>query len=261
LTQSFPEVADRVKISLVEALPRILPMFDSKLIEYTEQKLNATRKVKVWTKRAVTKVDPTTITIKNMDSGELQAVPYGTLVWVTGNSPVSLTKDLVQKLGATHQPVPRGLTVDEHLRVKGAKNIFALGDCALAGRLPPTAQVASQEGRFLGRLLNKFADDLHSENLANKQLPASDRPSSQVLDKNLDDSNKFAFNYLGTMAYIGDNEAIADFGPDSGKHAGFSTWLLWRSVYMSKLLSVRNRFLVASDWLRASVFGRDISRG
>ena len=261
LTKSFPEVADRVKISLVEALPKILPMFDSKLIEYTEQKLNATRRVEVWTKRAVTKVDPTTITIKNMDSGEFQSVPYGTLVWVTGNSPVSLTKDLLAKIGPAAQPVPRGLSVDEHLRVKGAKNIFAFGDCALAGRLPPTAQVASQEGRFLGRLLNSFADELHAETQALRGVPVAERPASEVLNKNLNDSNKFIFHYLGTMAYIGDNEAIADFGPDSGKHAGFSTWLLWRSVYMSKLLSVRNRVFVASDWLRAAIFGRDISRG
>jgi NADH:ubiquinone reductase (non-electrogenic) len=265
LSQTFPEVADRVRISLVEALPKILPMFDSKLIEYTEQKLNSTRKVQVWTKRAVTKVEPQQITVKNMDTGELQPVPYGALVWVTGNAPVPLTKALISDLGSANQPVPRALTVDEHLLVKGADNIFALGDCALFGRLPPTAQVASQQGRYLGRLFNQCADemnaDAHAKRSASAVSSAGTIAAADSFKKARQNANPFVFNYLGTMAYIGDSEAVADFGEGKGKFSGFSTWLLWRSVYMSKLLSVRNRFLVASDWIRAALFGRDISRG
>lgn len=261
LKPAFPEVADRVKISLVEALPTILPMFDKKLVEYTEQKMRSTREIDVWTKRAVTEVRPTEITLKNMETGALQNVPYGALVWVTGNAPVQLTKDLVAALGKENQPVPRGLTVDEHMLVKGTTNIFALGDCALCGRLPPTAQVASQEGRYLGRLFNSLSEELYQETKAKRLAAGAAKAASDVFAKHLNDSNKFVFHYLGIMAYIGGQEAVADFGKDGSKYAGFSTWLLWRSVYMSKLLSVRNRFLVASDWIRAAIFGRDISRG
>jgi len=266
LTKAFPQVADRVRISLVEALPRILPMFDSKLVEYTEKKLNATREVKVWTKRAVTKVEPRRITVKNMDSGELQSVPYGALVWVTGNAPVPLTKDLIQSLGRDNQPVPRGLSVDEHMRVKGSDSIFAIGDCALCGKLPPTAQVASQQGKFLGRLFNQFSQEIYQDSRANHSsaFTASSAATTAAINTwypKLNDTNKFLFKYLGSMAYIGGMEAVADFGEGYGKHAGFSTWLLWRSVYMSKLLSVRNRVLVAADWTKAIIFGRDISRG
>lgn len=263
LVKSFPQVADRVKISLVEALPKILPMLDAELIEYTTEKLNATRAVKVCTKRAVTKVEPTQITIKNTENGEFQVMPYGALIWATGNAPISLTRDLVSSIGAPNQTVPRGLSVDDHLRVKGADNIFALGDCALFQRLPPTAQVASQQGRHLARIFNQYADEMHADSTAvhNGTIAGAAAMANSSFHKNLTENNTFAFKYLGTMAYIGNSEAVADFGEGHGKHHGYTTWLLWRSVYMSKLLSVRNRVLVASDWIRASIFGRDISRG
>lgn len=262
LAKSFPSVASHVQISLVEALPKILPMLDAKLIEYTTEKLNSTRSVKVCTKRAVTKVEPTQITVKNTETGEFQVMPYGALVWATGNAPIPLTRGLVTSIGAPHQTVPRGLMVDEHLRVNGAENIFALGDCALFARLPPTAQVASQQGRHLARLFNQFSEEMHSDSTAvhSGTIAGAAAMANSTFHQKLNDKNGFAFKYLGTMAYIGNSEAVADFGEGQGKHHGYTTWLLWRSVYMSKLLSVRNRVLVASDWIRASIFGRDISR-
>ncbi len=41
---------------------------------------------------------------------------------------------------------------------------------------------------------------------------------------------------------------------------GFMTWLFWRSAYLTKLVSRKNKLLVAEDWLRTHIFGRDISR-
>ena len=38
--------------------------------------------------------------------------------------------------------------------------------------------------------------------------------------------------------------------------AGFA----WRSVYLSKQFGLRNRFLVSVDWVKARLFGRDLSR-
>lgn len=63
-------------------------------------------------------------------------------------------------------------------------------------------------------------------------------------------------------ATLGHSEAIAEIErSDKMTSAGVATFLLWRSVYMSKLLSVRNRVFVALDWFKSQVFGRDISRG
>ncbi|CAE8587889.1 unnamed protein product [Polarella glacialis] len=47
----------------------------------------------------------------------------------------------------------RGLLVDGCLRVKGTRpgEVFAIGDCAVSGS-PPTAQVAYQQGKYLGRM-------------------------------------------------------------------------------------------------------------
>ena len=35
-----------------------------------------------------------------------------------------------------------------------------------------------------------------------------------------------------------------------------ATYLFWRSAYLTTLFSLRNRTLVAVDWMRTKVFGR-----
>lgn len=42
--------------------------------------------------------------------------------------------------------------------------------------------------------------------------------------------------------------------------AGFVSWLIWRSAYLTRVLSWRNRFYVAVNWGTTFVFGRDNSR-
>jgi NADH:ubiquinone reductase (non-electrogenic) len=41
--------------------------------------------------------------------------------------------------------------------------------------------------------------------------------------------------------------------------SGGLAYLVWRSVYITKQVSLRNRVLVLFDWLKAQVFGRDTS--
>jgi NADH:ubiquinone reductase (non-electrogenic) len=67
------------------------------------------------------------------------------------------------------------------------------------------------------------------------------------------------------MAYVGDSKAAIDTqksvgGKDStlGLYGGFA-FLLWRSVYITKQVSFRNRVLILFDWLKTRVFGRDLS--
>jgi NADH:ubiquinone reductase (non-electrogenic) len=151
------------------------------------------------------------------------------LVWATGNTPRPLIKSLIQKLPADVQNQRRGLVVDEFCNVKGAENIWALGDCT-ATQWAPTAQVASSQGKYLSSFFNSK-----------------------------DFSKAFEYNHLGTLAYIGNDEAIADL--PWGIHIGGAlTFYFWRSAYLSNLFSVRNKSLVLFDWTKNSVFGRDISR-
>ena len=42
--------------------------------------------------------------------------------------------------------------------------------------------------------------------------------------------------------------------------AGLLGWLGWRSVYLAKQVSSRNQAMVAFDWAKTSLFGRDLSR-
>ena len=51
--------------------------------------------------------------------------------------------------------------------------------------------------------------------------------------------------------------------PQEGKGlslAGFTSWIIWRSAYLTRVLSWRNRLYVAINWATTFVFGRDISR-
>lgn len=42
--------------------------------------------------------------------------------------------------------------------------------------------------------------------------------------------------------------------------AGFISWFIWRSAYLTRVISWRNRLYVAINWATTFVFGRDISR-
>ena len=46
---------------------------------------------------------------------------------------------------------------------------------------------------------------------------------------------------------------------DQVRVQGSSAFAIWRSLYFSKLMSIRNQAQVGFDWAKASFFGRDIS--
>jgi NADH:ubiquinone reductase (non-electrogenic) len=129
----------------------------------------------------------------------------------------------------------------------GADGIWALGDCS-STNYPATAQVAGQEGRYLGKLFNNLSEENQNE---------------KSLEAKLEKFGTFSYHHFGTFAYVGGHKAVAEFdrSPENKKYyEGIVTWVLWRSVYMSRLLSLRNRLQVAFDWAKTAVFGRDVSR-
>ena len=72
----------------------------------------------------------------------------------------------------------------------------------------------------------------------------------------------FVFLNLGILAYLGDSKALAQiqFDKSTIKGSGLAGFALWRSVYLSKQVSWRNRVLVAIDWTKSRLFGRDMTR-
>ena len=72
----------------------------------------------------------------------------------------------------------------------------------------------------------------------------------------------FEFLTLGILAAVGDNKAIAQIEAFDNKLSlwGSPAFLLWKSVYITKQVSFRNRVLILFDWLKTRVFGRDLSQ-
>ena len=106
-------------------------------------------------------------------SSVIEEIPYGLLVWATGNAPRPLIKDLINKVPA-QTGSRRGLLVNDFLVVEGTEGIWSLGDCS-ATKFAPTAQVASQQGTYLARLFNTMArtNALEAEIESLQGMPAS----------------------------------------------------------------------------------------
>ncbi|KAI1116114.1 pyridine nucleotide-disulfide oxidoreductase-domain-containing protein [Nemania sp. NC0429] len=270
----IPDISSRFKVTLIEALPTVLPMFSKQLIDYTESTFKEEH-IEIKTKTMVKKVTPTTVEAEatNPDgSKSMMSIPYGLLVWATGNAVRPIIKDLMSQIPAQKES-RRGLAVNEYLVVQGARDIWAIGDCAVAG-YAPTAQVAAQEGNFLGRLFNNMAQTEAlesrvrelSSNLNIKPGNAAEASAEiESLEKQLRrvrDIKPFNYSHQGSLAYIGSEKAVADIAWLNGNVAsgGKLTYLFWRSAYLSMCFSTRNRVLVALDWVKAKLYGRDVSR-
>ncbi|KAG5919746.1 hypothetical protein E4U61_000587 [Claviceps capensis] len=269
-----PDISNRFRVTLIEALPNVLPSFSKQLIDYTENTLRE-EKIDIKTKTMVKRVTETTVEaeISRPDGGkERIEIPYGLLVWATGNAVRPIVKDLMSRIPAQNDS-RRGLAVNEYLVVQGARDIWAIGDCAVAG-YAPTAQVASQEGNFLGRLFNNMArtenheariQELSSQMNLQAGNSADTAHEIERLEKQLrkiKDIKPFKYSHQGSLAYIGSEKAVADVSWWNGNLAtgGSLTYLFWRSAYLSMCFSTRNRVLVILDWLKSKAFGRDVSR-
>merc|ERR550514_445489 len=205
--RSFPQVAGDVKVSLVEALPGLLPMFDEKVGEYVKAHLS-NMGVKVLTETVVKQVDGRAVSLK-AKAGETQTLDYGMLVWVAGIAARPISTRIASCFGQSN---PKGIEVDECLRIKGSRGneVFALGDCAFSG-FPLTAQVAAQQGKYLGRAFR---------------------------DQNAAHTLPFSYKHQGSLAYVGGGEGVAVLNPP--KIAPGSDFAFWR-----KLASC------PEDWLKA----------
>jgi len=252
------DLADRIQIVLVEVMPRILAPFDPKLQEVALDHLRS-RGVEVRTGVAITNVGkseatfapstPRTATAEERAAALAQASTEetGAVVWAAGIGARPLVKKLAKALGQTDM---RGLQVDSCLRVKGAEGVYAIGDAALSGN-PPTAQVAAQQGKHIGRAIRDGVD------------------------------TPFAYKHAGSLCCLGSNNGIAQLvsgpssssnfdiwaligaeplGPDGDQRAlkGTPAFVLWRSLYWTRLLSTSSRMSLAADWMKARYSGRDV---
>ncbi|KAH8097116.1 FAD/NAD(P)-binding domain-containing protein [Cristinia sonorae] len=239
IKRHYPALADLAKISLFDVAPNILGGFDTGLQEYAMKKFKR-EGIQILTQRHVERVEKASGKLFVQEEGE---VPFGILVWSTGLAPNPLIESIseVQK-----DPKTSSVITDEHLNVimKDTKavhsDVFAIGDAATVkdDPLPATAQVANQKAIYLTKKLN-------STIRGKKHL------------------KPFRFHNSGSLAYLGDWEAVYDRtkvrGPKS-RWTGRIAWLLWRSAYFTKTVSIRNKILVPTYWFMNWIFGRDLSR-
>ncbi|KHN07310.1 Putative NADH dehydrogenase [Glycine soja] len=240
--ERYTHVKDYIHVTLIEA-NEILSSFDVSLRQYATKHLT---KSGVRLMRGVVKeVHPKKIILS--DGTE---VPYGLLVWSTGVGASQFVKtlDLPKSQGGR-------IGVDDWLRVPSVEDVFALGDCAgfleHTGRpvLPALAQVAERQGKFLVELFNEIGNQNGGKAYSAKGMPFGE---------------PFVYRHLGSMASVGGYKALVDLRQSKDSKglslAGFVSWMIWRSAYLTRVLSWRNRFYVAVNWATTLVFGRDNSR-
>ena len=191
--------------------------------------------------------------------GSTDRVHFGTCIWATGIAMHPLVALLKDKLPEGLQASRRGLLVDSHLRVLGSQGtIFCLGDAAVTGAtpataLPPTAQVARQQGEYLAGLLSKH------------QLAAVEEgtvPAGSDLVPLPQEAKPFGYRHLGSLAYLGGQKGAMDLPfktPFLKTLRGYIGGTAWRSLETLMQVSLRTRTLVTLDWVRAALFGRNLS--
>ncbi|PCH37505.1 FAD/NAD(P)-binding domain-containing protein [Wolfiporia cocos MD-104 SS10] len=244
MKRHFPTLARFARITLYDVAPKILASFDVGLQEWATKKF--TREgIRILTQHHVERVEAGKMYVK--EQGE---VNFGLLVWSTGLAPNPLIQSIqdVEK-----DPRTASLITDEHLNVitketgKPNEDVWAIGDAAMikGQPLPATAQggLANQKARYMTKKLNKLIRD--------------GEPEGDALAP-------FQFRNAGSLAYIGDWQAVydrtkAESGPKT-KETGRLAWLLWRSAYFTMTLSIKNKILVPTYWFLNWIFGRDLSR-
>jgi NADH dehydrogenase len=209
----------QMDIHLVQSGPALLKGMSANA---SEQALASLKKfgVQVWLDARVKSYDGYTATLSTG-----QQLITRTLIWaagVTGAPVAGLRPDCLL-------PGNR-YAVDEHSRVQGYENVFAIGDIAAMRTAahpeghPMVAQPALQQGRLLGENIVRL--------LAGQPL------------------QPFHYDDKGAMATIGRNHAVADillFGKEYHLQ-GFLAWLAWSVVHVVALIGFRNRLMVLLSW-------------
>ena len=75
----YPELAGKIRITLVEALPNVLPMFSKQLINYTESTFKES-KIEILTKTMVKEIKEKSVVLQMPDKS-IKEMPCGLVVW------------------------------------------------------------------------------------------------------------------------------------------------------------------------------------
>jgi NADH:ubiquinone reductase (H+-translocating) len=213
LKNDLPGAAEHIDVYLIEAGPRILPMFSEKLSARAESDLHKLGVI-VRTNTAVREVKSRQIIVK---AGE--PIPAEITIWAAGVKGEPTAGLLNLPLAGTR------IDTDENLEVRNYPNIWAIGDIngtkGADGRfLPMVAPVALQQAKWVAKQIIR-------------------RSSGKSL---------LPFKYFdkGAMATIGRHKAIVEFR--GIKLTGPIAWFAWLFLHLFYLLGGRNKVGTIADW-------------
>eukprot|EP00611_Tribonema_gayanum_P008774 TRINITY_DN183_c0_g1_i1.p1 TRINITY_DN183_c0_g1~~TRINITY_DN183_c0_g1_i1.p1 ORF type:complete len:599 (-),score=180.28 TRINITY_DN183_c0_g1_i1:874-2670(-) len=266
----FPDLLPYISLKILSADKTILPMFD-KVLQEKGLKTLAAAGANVMLDTVVKEIKPGAAILSDGSQ-----VPFGLCFWAGGTEARKLTRDTIAKIPGQSEMegAARGqLTVDAYMRVKGVEDgsILGIGDAVrVAGqRLPTTGQVAAQEGAYVARLLNRgYALEGGDSPPIAPSIATEDKDIGAVAADWLRlrgdlTARPFHFLNLGVLAYLGSGAGVAELrGGDKTRlldASGTVGFFLWRSTYLVKQVSMRNRVCVAIDWFKAKAFGRDFT--
>ena len=213
------------RILLIEGAWRVLPTFSGDLSAKAARHLGKLG-VEMRPGVSVERVDATGVWVAG------RRIESDTVLWTAGVQ----ASPLIGQLGVKTDRAGRAL-VGDLLDVPGHPDVFVIGDAAAVVRnehpLPGVAQVAIQEGRFVGRVL--------AARLAGRPF-----------------TGQFRYRDRGNMAVVGKNFAILERG--KLQMSGTLTWILWAFIHVMFLPQVQNRLRVQMQWLWSYVTGQRSSR-
>jgi NADH dehydrogenase len=217
LPNDYPELDfRRMRIILIESGDALLASMCEtnrrKAISYL-QELGA----EVWLSTKVTKYDGLNVTLA---SGK----PLQTcnLMWAAGVKGI-----VMEGLDPAIITSAKRFLTDEVNRIKGYKDIFAIGDvaCMVNDKFPKghpqVAPVAIQQGHLL-------ADNLVG-----------------IINKG--PTTPFEYNDKGSMATVGRNRALVQIGKIN--FGGFFGWATWLLVHLMSIVGFRNRVVTLFNWI------------
>jgi NADH dehydrogenase len=216
LPKDYPEIDfEKMEIRLIDASPRLLAAMSEYASAHASETLKK-RGVIIHQGISVSSYENCVITMS--DGKELHSK---SVLWVAGIKGPTLNGLKAENYGKGNR-----ILVNEYCQVEGFENIFAIGDNALMltseypNGHPQMAPGAIQMANLLAKNLQKIIE--------NKQV------------------DKFHFIDKGSLATIGRDAAVADFG--KLKFGGRVAWWLWLWVHIFVILGVKNKILVMFNW-------------
>ena len=218
LPRDYPDLdTSCMHIYLINATPRLLGAMSERSSREAEKALKELG-VKVMTNCMVTDYVDKELVLKDG-----QRISAETVIWVSGIKANNIDGIPTESIGHAGR-----ILVDRFNRVKGLKDVYAIGDqCIVEGDEaypyghPQLAQVAIQQAKTLAK------------NLIRQEKGETEQP--------------FSYHNLGTMATIGRKKAVVEIG--KLRFGGFFAWLLWLIVHLRSILGVKNKTIVFLNWM------------